>query len=122
MELYDIAFFLPPGLESKICKHFITHGCKLGSRCRFLHCTPEELANKMATNDQGFPHRNSRGHSSGGGGRFEGSGKQYESNGDSFSPPNANSPPIHHPPPKEEHRSKVNHQELDSENNREVDS
>ena len=37
-------------LEARICKHFITHGCKLGSNCKFLHCTPEELANKMANN------------------------------------------------------------------------
>ena len=34
-----------------VCKHYITHGCKLGNSCKFLHCTPEELANKMATND-----------------------------------------------------------------------
>ena len=38
-------------LEARICKHYITHGCKLGSNCKFLHCTPEELANKMSVND-----------------------------------------------------------------------
>lgn len=41
---------------SRICKHFLTHGCKLGEKCRFLHCTPEELASQMAQ-DQGYsPH------------------------------------------------------------------
>ena len=38
-------------LEARICKHYITHGCKLGSNCKFLHCTPEELANKMANHN-----------------------------------------------------------------------
>lgn len=32
---------------SKICKHFVTHGCRLGNKCRFLHCTPSELAEKL---------------------------------------------------------------------------
>lgn len=31
-----------------ICKHYITHGCRLGNACRFLHITPEELAVKMS--------------------------------------------------------------------------
>ena len=35
-------------IDSRICKHFLTHGCKLGIRCKFLHCTPEELASKIA--------------------------------------------------------------------------
>ena len=39
-------------LEARICKHYITHGCKLGSNCKFLHCTPEELANKMANHNE----------------------------------------------------------------------
>ena len=34
---------------SKICKHFVTHGCRLGTKCRFLHCTPSELAEKLST-------------------------------------------------------------------------
>ena len=41
-----------PYPDSRICKHFITHGCKLGSQCRFLHCTPEELASQMAHEQQ----------------------------------------------------------------------
>jgi hypothetical protein len=36
------------GGMSNICKHFITHGCRLGTACRFLHITPEELAVKMS--------------------------------------------------------------------------
>ena len=38
-------------LEARICKPYITHGCKLGSNCKFLYCTPEELANKMANHN-----------------------------------------------------------------------
>ena len=34
---------------SKICKHFVTHGCRLGTKCRFLHCTPSQLAEKLST-------------------------------------------------------------------------
>ena len=39
--------------NSRICKHFLTHGCKLRDACRFLHCTPEELATKMAYESSG---------------------------------------------------------------------
>ena len=45
-------FTAAPYPDSRICKHFITHGCKLGSQCRFLHCTPEELASQMAHEQQ----------------------------------------------------------------------
>lgn len=37
----------PPGMGN-ICKHYITHGCRLGSSCKFLHITPDELAIKMS--------------------------------------------------------------------------
>ena len=46
------ALIFTAGLESKICKHFLTHGCRLGTKCRFLHCSAEDLANKMNVNDQ----------------------------------------------------------------------
>ena len=97
----------------QICKHFLTHGCKLGAKCRFMHCSPEELANKMATNEKGFSRRPPRGR----GMRFEGPGRPPH-NGATFLPPpkpsppqNASSPPIHNlagapqeqvPPPKHE--------------------
>lgn len=63
-----------------------------------MHCSPEELANKMATNEQGFNRRPPRGR----GMRFEGPGRPPQ-NGAAFvspkpSPPqNASSPLIHNP-------------------------
>ena len=53
-------------LEARICKHYITHGCKLGSNCKFLHCTPEELANKMANHNDPAVVRNGPVRSGGG--------------------------------------------------------
>ena len=43
--VYLLSFFLIITLVvmGNICKHFISHGCRLGNNCRFLHVTPEEL-------------------------------------------------------------------------------
>ena len=58
-----------------------------------MHCSPEELANKMATSEHGArpPSRGGRG------GRYEGPALSRSRNGDNSLPPtdNASSPPIH---------------------------
>lgn len=62
-----------------------------------MHCSPEELANKMATSEHGVrpPIRGGRG------GRYEGPAVGRSRNGDNVLPPtaqppdNASSPPIH---------------------------
>ncbi|XP_019852044.1 PREDICTED: serine/threonine-protein phosphatase 1 regulatory subunit 10-like [Amphimedon queenslandica] len=38
--------------KGNICKHFISHGCRLGSNCRFLHIGPEELKNSPETDGE----------------------------------------------------------------------
>lgn len=67
----------------KVCKHFQTYGCKLGTRCRFLHCTQEEL-NKMSA-EQGFIPGGR--HHRGRGGRFDGPPRTHfeVKNGETFS-------------------------------------
>lgn len=103
-----LIIFFYSGLESKICKHFITHGCKLGSRCRFLHCTLEELANNMASNEQGFS-RPPRGR----GGRYDAGPPppRHTLNGaESDMNNNSNSPPIHNAASREEHTQDIDTQ------------
>ena len=74
--------FLTAGLESKICKHFLTHGCRLGAKCRFLHCSAEDLANKMNVTDQ----KSVRGIGRGYGNRGRGRGAPW-GRGGHFIPP-----------------------------------
>lgn len=90
---YDVLINLFVFAAGKLCKHFMNYGCKLGARCRFLHCKPEDM-NKMAS-DPGFV----PGHHRGRGGRFEGPpGTRFEArNGETFALQSG--PPLPHPTP-----------------------
>ena len=94
------------GAVNRICKHFQSYqGCKLGTRCRFLHCTPEEfdLMNaEQGGRGGGYPGpggRNFRGR----GGRFGGPPRNDSNNGEMFSKsqshPDGGGGYIHPPPP-----------------------
>ena len=84
-------------LAAGICKHFTSYGCKLGSKCKFLHVTPEELA------AQGHSPRGRQNHRGRGRGeRFDGPpGNHFETNngGDMFSPLNRPTLPLLPLPP-----------------------
>ncbi len=97
MIFHHVFTFYPGGMVPKLCKHFTTYqGCKLGSRCRFLHCSQEEYDQMNV--DQGGGYHEPGGRNFRGRGRFGGppprvyNSRNGEMGGGSYNhppPPNA---------------------------------